>query len=511
MGNMAATIHREKNAVREVYNEDIRERKSMAIGARHMRAGSTRQFKPSFAHDDITRKEWEKMNGNVKVTYAPMSLAEYKKKTDIFKSKYIGFLRRSFAASPFMISKMLCGSHDAADLVRTDIRALVKRGFDCGPKTSANTPSEEMAAKWNSWLESFNWTDGLYELKAEQASSDVEAPKPQTHAEPEPAEKDNTDASRDSVDLVPVDYKTFMRYSIADKAAYIGLIREEFGASDRLIGPMMGTSAQTICTIRNECIDNGFTFPELKSGHRNTTSLNYAKWNAWLTENQWTKGLVNIPAPTPMPKKKPEPQPVATDEDHEDRVRMDAIRAAHGGKLSEANTHDWPMSIDDYIKMSDVDRYLYLLNLRERFGVGDRLISRMMNGSKTKVYDDRLKLMAKFGEYPTLSLIKDPKKIGDWNQWLTDHGCYNALIKVKDNTLTQDQEDSVEETIQEDDALMETHETVVAPENKETPKLPSFSWEMKSGDNPDALIDWIRAGIMFLGNKDLTITISVKE
>ena len=131
------------------------------------------------------------------------------------------------------------------------------------------------------------------------------------------------------------------------------------------------------------------------------------------------------------------------------------------------------------------------------------------------MYDDRLKLMEKFGEYPALSLSKDPKKIEAWNRWLTDHEWSNAIVKTKGRALTQDQEDSVEETIeeaiQEDDALMETHETVVVPEDKKTPKLPSFSREMRSGDNPDDLIEWIRAGIMFLGSKNLTITISVKE
>ncbi len=93
--------------VRELYNETMKEQCSVKNSARSYSKRRTGRVK--LASDDLTKTQWESLNGEVK-TYQlgkPMTWGQFDILPDDLKSMYIKRLRDKFGTSNMDIAEML--------------------------------------------------------------------------------------------------------------------------------------------------------------------------------------------------------------------------------------------------------------------------------------------------------------------------------------------------------------------------------------------------------------------
>jgi hypothetical protein len=95
--------------VEKDFHQDCRAKKSVAASARSRRTHAGKGGKVRLPHDNLTKKELEKMNGECKAyrLNSPMKWAEFKSLPDDLKVAYIKMLREKYNAPTKEITAML--------------------------------------------------------------------------------------------------------------------------------------------------------------------------------------------------------------------------------------------------------------------------------------------------------------------------------------------------------------------------------------------------------------------
>lgn len=96
------------NDIEYIYRQDIKDRKSMASGARHVKKGS-RSKKCSLLSDYLTASQKKKMNGEVTVykMNQPITFDEFKSMPKDLQEDYIANLMKTYHVSVRQISLMM--------------------------------------------------------------------------------------------------------------------------------------------------------------------------------------------------------------------------------------------------------------------------------------------------------------------------------------------------------------------------------------------------------------------
>ncbi len=146
-----------------VFVQDVKEKKITARSARNKRTHNGKGGSVKFPSDFLTKKELQKMNGEVKAYRLndPMTWEEFRAMPDDLKITYIKLIREKFSASDARIAEMFGTGKDGIS------RMLKKLGIS-GGKTRKRT-------NWDSdgW---YAWVNGVQQQKT------------QTVVEPEPVE-----------------------------------------------------------------------------------------------------------------------------------------------------------------------------------------------------------------------------------------------------------------------------------------------------------------------------------
>ncbi len=129
--------------VEKDFHQDCRAKKSVAASARSRRTHAGKGGKARLPHDNLTKKELEKMNGECKAyrLNSPMKWAEFKSLPDDLKVAYIKMLREKYNAPTKEITAMLGVSEFSyGEVVR-------KLGFADKPGLRRKVTEE-----WFAWL-----------------------------------------------------------------------------------------------------------------------------------------------------------------------------------------------------------------------------------------------------------------------------------------------------------------------------------------------------------------------
>lgn len=123
------------------YQETIYERRQMAIGAKKRKCGA-KSRKCGFPSDMMSKKELEKMNGEVKCynVLVPWTWSEFKNAPDDICQEYLDRLSTVYRINQSMLAMMFSKT---AGAVRTEIK---KRGLKF--ESPHGTPSSEVKRAW---------------------------------------------------------------------------------------------------------------------------------------------------------------------------------------------------------------------------------------------------------------------------------------------------------------------------------------------------------------------------
>lgn len=114
------------------FDYDALQKKRIAQGARHRKCGSKTRY-VSLPHDHITRKEWEKMNGDIvgwNLAH-PMNWGQFREMPQDLKKEYLTKLKEELGGNATAIAKMF--GVDAGTVI-ANAQALgirFKRGVKC--------------------------------------------------------------------------------------------------------------------------------------------------------------------------------------------------------------------------------------------------------------------------------------------------------------------------------------------------------------------------------------------
>jgi hypothetical protein len=130
--------------VEKDFHQDCRTKKSVAASARSRRTHAGKGGKVRLPHDNLTKKELEKMNGECKAyrLNSPMKWEEFKSLPDDLKVAYIKMLREKYNAPTKEITAMLGVSEFSYGEV------LRKLGFSDKPGLRRKVTDE-----WFAWLD----------------------------------------------------------------------------------------------------------------------------------------------------------------------------------------------------------------------------------------------------------------------------------------------------------------------------------------------------------------------
>lgn len=149
-----------------VFIQDVREKKSTARSARNRRTHNGKSGRVKFPSDNLSRKEMEAMNGEVK-SYRlnePMTWEEFKRMPDDIKISYIKLIREKFNAFDSAIAEMMGVSKVTLSL---EIKRL---GLGHGTKHGGNRT-------WNEREAFYAWAHGvLVAATVEESTEAVEQP-----------------------------------------------------------------------------------------------------------------------------------------------------------------------------------------------------------------------------------------------------------------------------------------------------------------------------------------------
>ena len=335
MGNMAAQIYRDSKTAddaKRILLSEIRERKELARNAGRRKSGA-KSTKCDLPSDHMTKKEWRSMNGPVEKSMLPITRLAFLKKTDDYRARWYKWVREEFAATSTMVAK-LQGEYADSKMIKDEIRALEKRGFDVG-RCPNKAPSNEHLTKWNAWLAKHNWTNGVIDIDDYYAQLSAGRAKaiaknrsikkegendmqlkvnmsnpvpPQVSHAVEPVSglrrltKDDINQSIAAVatqgdthivikaDLTrPMIYGDYKKMSDADRAEYLTFLRTVYRVGDIPIAKMMGITQHVILDDRKALTEKGYKFEKLP--HTREDSI-VQQWNQWLRDNNWTLGLI---------------------------------------------------------------------------------------------------------------------------------------------------------------------------------------------------------------------------
>ena len=127
-----------------VFHETSRERKRNARGDYNKKRQGGKHVRLST--DSMTRKEWEKMNGEV-ITFEldqPRSWEEYKEIPDDLKFEYLEYLWAKYEATPSMLGMMFNVNR------RTVYEEQKRLGLVC--PTTRGKPKASVIKKWGEFL-----------------------------------------------------------------------------------------------------------------------------------------------------------------------------------------------------------------------------------------------------------------------------------------------------------------------------------------------------------------------
>lgn len=516
--------------LRATYNEQLRERTQMANSSHYKRASATKHTKPATRQDALTRKEWEKLNGDVKTDYAPLTLVGYKKMTAVRKQAWLAYLRQTFYADPFMISKMLTGDSSAADQVRTDIKNLRKRGISIGGRKDTSPTAEQISA-WNAWLKKYKWPHGYYYTGEEKRAKEepkeeiqpvdvvvptvIEEPTPEIH-ELEPAAEtvnaavevvavesvvetvveepmtETTEPKKPAPvieDLRPISWeRLLMRYTDADLVAYVSLLKETYNVSNENLSSMFDVSLARYNEWCEYLRGEGHTIPNAKRGGSiETYRDNATRWNAWLAEYNWPTGYIKLKTNENDESKNSNEN---AKEDNDMNKSQSAIAAAHpAGRLvmnpsgASAGTTTTPPT--------------RTVTMTGNGSIHSTITTPPTNTPPTETKAEEQKAV-------TTPVAEPAKGLVDQVTLMKDIAANNAIILQALGNMTAvlgELKDLIK-------AMPKPAEA--APAVQAAP-APSFSYIQEPGENPEALISWIESGVTFMGSERLLVTITVNR
>ena len=126
------------------FHKDCFSKKNVARSARNKRTHTGKGGRVRLPHDNLTKKELEKMNGECKVyrLNEPMTWKEFKAMPDEHKVSYIKLIREKFNASTEVIAKMFGVTRQSVGNIVRALGISEGRGF-------VRELNEEA---WNVWL-----------------------------------------------------------------------------------------------------------------------------------------------------------------------------------------------------------------------------------------------------------------------------------------------------------------------------------------------------------------------
>lgn len=152
MGNyMAPYIIASKSEIKAMFEKDCRDKKRIANGAQHRISGS-KSTKVPMSTDNMKRKDWEKLNGEVVTKMDPCTIQTFNKRTDHAKATLLNWLRSEFSADNVMVASMLGSTVEVVDAISKRLEELgLMKPMDLTSSTA------DKNTKWLAWLAEHNW------------------------------------------------------------------------------------------------------------------------------------------------------------------------------------------------------------------------------------------------------------------------------------------------------------------------------------------------------------------
>ena len=234
------------------FNQDVREKKSIAHSARHKKNGSKSKY-VSLPHDHLTKKQKEALNGPTKTICLgkAMSWNDFKGIRKDLQEEYLTTLRDRYSVTLKDIAEMLGTTHGRLSSYKSERKLNVS--FPRGRKIM----SLEQKEAWRIFCE------GEPEVKVEEDIQVVEEP---STKEPEKAE----------ISLKPVDWAVFKTWNVDVQKVYLKSIRGRFAVGTTLIAQMMSVEREEFYSY---CVRNGLD--AILKGATKPTDIQKEAWLAF--------------------------------------------------------------------------------------------------------------------------------------------------------------------------------------------------------------------------------------
>lgn len=152
-----------------LYQQDLRDKKITARSARNTRTHNGKRGAVRFPSDNLSRKELNAMNGEVK-TYRlnePMNWKDFKAMPEEYKVAYIKALRQKYGVSDSTLAKMFCTSNWS---VSNEMRLL---GLGIGRCAKKEKPFDKEG--WLAWVNGAPVTAAAEDTAKEETAAETEA------------------------------------------------------------------------------------------------------------------------------------------------------------------------------------------------------------------------------------------------------------------------------------------------------------------------------------------------